>query len=186
MNEQIAQVLGRIPNLTPEQTDALSKVDLVSLADASDKAESNHGFAATATMSIVHTSVEFEVFAVARLAVLGILSGDESLTKPWTDTVGAFEDHPLLSLDGETGVITHAETGIVVGQAPTIAENIASLVPAIDTPHAPTEAEVADLGAPETVVEAPAVETVAPAAEEVGTPALVDAPLDIQEGEINV
>lgn len=166
MNDQIAQVIGRIPNLTPEQTDALSKVDLASFADSGGRAESSHGFTATATMSIVHESVGFEVFAVARLAVLGILSGDVSLTKPWTDSVGAFE----------TEVFTPPTEQIVSVTPPS--------APVIDTPHTPTEAEVADLGAP--VVEAPAVETVAPAAEEVGTPALVDAPLDIQEGDINV
>ena len=156
MDPQIAQVIGRIPNLTPEQRDALSKVDLASFADSENKADGTHGFSATAALSIVHDSVEFEVFAVARLAILGILAGDESLVKPWTDAVGAFE------------------TAVDAPSEPVANATEQSTEPVVEAPHTPTEAELADLGSP-------AVEEVS--AQEV---ALEEVPLDIQEGEINV
>lgn len=89
--DQIAQVLGLIPNLTAEQIDSLVKFDTAPLDAAVEVAEQNYGFEADRQLARVNGSyVAIGVIQVARTAILGILSGDSSLTAPWTGIVGSF------------------------------------------------------------------------------------------------
>ena len=93
---QIAQVLGTLPNLTQEQIDQLAKSDVSSLAVAENEAELKQEYEVQRRLSVVSTAVPFEVFTIARLAILGILAEDMSLTVPWTSVVGDFKGEVLV------------------------------------------------------------------------------------------
>lgn len=173
----IAQVIGRIPNLTDAQVSAMNSVQIS--GEAHIEADAVVGPDVTAVMSQVHESVDAGVYAVARLAVSGILSegliapeSSATLLRYWTDIVEPLDERTA-----------EPYTTIVMGDQGQGGEPVEVTLPTHDTLHTPTEEELADLGAPVEEIAEPVIE--APA-EEVGTPALVDAPLDIQEGEIQV
>ena len=87
---KIAQIIGTIPNLSPAQVEALDKFDTASLLDAEKKADESFGFEADRRLSILSTDISLGVFTAARLAVLGVLASEPTLTEPWTSTVGDF------------------------------------------------------------------------------------------------
>ena len=89
--DQIAQVLGVLPSLSPEQIDSLNKFDTAPLDAALEAAEANFGYEADRHLSPVNGSyVSIGVLQLARTAILGILSDDATLTAPWTGIVGDF------------------------------------------------------------------------------------------------
>ena len=151
---KIAQVIGMIPNITEEQVTALGTPDSLDSEQVS-QASANHGFTADRWMVVVSLDAPFPVQEMVYQTILGILASNDDLTAKWREVFGEFKDvpeaveeHPLLALDGETGVITNAATGEVVGQAPTIEENLASQGLG-EVPHIPTEEELTDLGSPD-------------------------------------
>ena len=89
---QVAQVLGTLPNLTPEQETTLSSFDASSLEVAEVNAENTVGYDVARAMLMVSTSVNDKLFRSVRLVILGILSGDDSLTANWREVVGEFSD----------------------------------------------------------------------------------------------
>lgn len=162
---QTDQVMSRIATLSDAEITTLNATALPipEIVEADNKV----GAETSLVMAQVPENVDAGVYAVARVAVLGILSENADLVRVWTDVVGPFE----VEIDN---ALVEGPEEIVPGTA-TKEELAAVAEPVIDTPHTPTEEEAADLGAP---VEEAAKEKVAPE--------LVDAPLDIQEGDINV
>ena len=140
MNQQIAQVIGQLPNLTQEQIDSLTAFDTVSLDKAESTANNNHGFDAERQLTFISSAITAGVFHIARLAILGILSGDSSLTAPWTSIVGGFVDEQA------TEALPEAPVAPVADVAPV--EVVPEVAP-VEIPVAPVEVVV------EASVEAP-------------------------------
>lgn len=142
---QIAQILGTIPNLTPAQIDSLSTFNTAPLLEAEQKAESTQGYEVERRLAVVSNEVAFGVFVAARLAVLGVLAGDSTLTEPWTSIVGDFQHEvsPVSEFEAEV------ESTDIPAQAP------AEVAPTVE---AVVDAPVTETPAPEVppVGEAPA------------------------------
>lgn len=146
---RIAQVFGTIPNLTHEQEAALIAYDTAPLDVDEREADILQGFEADRRLSILSTAVSFGVYTAVRLAVLGILTDVESLTKPWTSIVGDFsvEVAPVSVIEAEveptldTSVPVEAVVEAVVTPAEVPVE-AAVEVPVVETPSVEVPAEV--------------------------------------------
>ena len=100
MKEAVAQVIGRLPNLSRHEAKELSKA--IYLLEAIEAAENVAGFEANRIMSVYKPSsadsLEEGVIYAARNAVLGILAKDsipgdffDSLVNPWVEVVGKLD-----------------------------------------------------------------------------------------------
>ena len=142
--DQIAQVLGIIPNLTPEQVDSLTKFDTAPLDKAIEAAEANHGYSADDYLGIVRSSyVAIGVVMLARIAILGILANDSTLTAPWLDVVGGTlyqevkAEAEVLSTPADNPVETVApvvlEAPVEVPVVEPVVEPVAEVTPPADS-----------------------------------------------------
>lgn len=163
-DDLIAQVIGRIPNLTDAQISAMNSVQLS--GEAHIEADAVVGPEASAVMAQVHESVDAGVYAVARLAVLGILSEGQiapessaTLTRYWTDIVEPLDESEPSFISGS----------FLEGEPNDGSEKYVAPEPVVEAPHTPTETELEDLGSPETVGE-----TLAEEVTETGTPEITE------------
>lgn len=159
--DKIAQVLGVIPSLSPDQIDALNKFDTAPLDGAVESAEENFGYEAERHLSIVNVGyVSVGVIQLARTAILGILAEDQTLTSPWTTIVGDFAHEEA---EIETVSHTESESGVQIPVTTPVAQTIE--VPGVvtggaETPTATVEVTSPTIGA-EATTEATATSGVA-------------------------
>lgn len=168
---EIEQVMARIATLTDEEIATLNDTPLPmpEIIEADNKV----GSEVSLVMSQVPDDADPGVYAIARVAVLGILAGDEVLKRVWTDVVGPFEAD---TTETPADPWLQSETVVEAPHVPTPSE-VEELAPAGDTGEALPPVETPE------VTEEPAPVTSEP--EEVA-PALEEVPLDIPEGEITV
>lgn len=163
---EIEQVMARIATLTDAEITTLNDTPLplenIYAADATVGQEASN------LMSQAPEDTDAGVYAIARVAILGILANDDTLKRTWTDVVGPLrwpKAPRLLPILGSKASLS-------------LLKLLSSL--SLTRPMSQPRQNPKTLGAPAEVVAESVVE---PVADEVGTPELVDAPLDISEGK---
>jgi len=160
----IAQIVDRIPTLSEDQIQALNSVETSQFVDEMIKAIETPGIEEKTALVMQQLGTETDpgVWAIARIAVLGILVNSDVLKRAWEDVVEPF----------------HAETFAEIAQEEVVEvkEGLTeeTLPPTVEVPVTPPDEVIPPVVEPsEPVTETPVtpqVQTSVPVAEQIIDP----------------
>ena len=166
----IAQIVDRIPTLSENQIAALNSVDTTQFIDEMLKVLENPGIdeKTVLVMQQLGDSTDPGVWAIARIAVLGILSDSDTLKRAWEDVIEPFHTETFAEIAQEE--VVEVKDGLTEETLP----------PTVEVPVTPP-AEVAppSVETPTPVAETPVtppIEPSAPATEQTIDPSAPEAP----------